>query len=189
MIYIKWLCLVVLGLIVDILGLVVVPIALLSAPSLRFSRLPKWAWWWDNDAEPYGDVKRMLALGHATSRLQVLWLRFHWLAIRNPSNNFGYYVLGVMQSANNGYGYRGNPMTSDQGEGGILFIKMFGLAGRVVAFELYVVVPYGSRCLRIRLGWKIAHNQNVELWKQNWGKPAQLVCVVNPFMPFTGRRI
>jgi hypothetical protein len=189
MIVLKWFFLAVVGLVMDILGAFIVPIALLCGGTRK--RLPTWAWWFDNDSEPFGDVKRYAELIEAKlsgNRLRVFFLRWHWLAIRNPSNNFQYYVVGFKQKHDVEYLSFGNPNTSDQAEGGWRFVKAVNKWTRkTLAFELYVVIPYGfGRCVRIRMGWKLSHNLHPGLGRYD-GSPAQLANVINPVMSFTGK--
>lgn len=72
----------------ELLGLVVVPIALLFTDK-DSEHLPKWAYPWDNDwdgingrAESYVWVKR-----YGTEGVKRFWPRFLWLAIRNRASN------------------------------------------------------------------------------------------------------
>lgn len=53
--------------------------------------------------------------------------------------------------------WKGNPDISDKyAISGYYFAKMEDYKGSVKAWELYVVAPYtDSKCLRVRLGWKI----------------------------------
>lgn len=187
MIYAKWLLFVVAGTLMDLAGLFVVPVAMMCVGD-RYLRLPRWARWWDNDREPYGDLERLRELTNTNgNKWRWRYLRWHWLAVRNPSNNFGYNVIGFKQTENVVYGMTGNPNTSDQGEGGWRWIEAMDIVtGRVLAFEFYMIVPYGSRCLRMRLGWKLGHHMHPAL-RVTDGSPAQLANVINPFMPYRPR--
>jgi hypothetical protein len=157
-----------------IVGLVVVPIALWRGGVDR--RLPAWARPWNNDVEPYGDTARRPAIEAATGWKKG-WLRFRWLALRNPANNFAD-TMGVYHTPDTVVTAWGNPNTSDQGESGCHFLLMKSRStGEVHAFEFYWVWAYSdTRCLRVRLGWKL------------WDNPAPLVHVINPVMTFTGKR-
>lgn len=173
-IYLEWLVFVAASFVVDIAGIFVVPIAL--AVSRNASRLPAWAQWWDNDREPMGDTERYAEIKDA-GFCKALFLRWHWLAIRNPGNNFGY-VLGFVQSEDVGFYYNGDPKTSDQGHPGTLRVWAYR-GDELSSFCYYKVLRWGSssRCLRIFIGWKI-HDMVLD------GTKAQLVCVVNPLMTF-----
>lgn len=191
MIYGKWLLLAIVSFVVDILGIFIVAIAL-ACGGVGF-RLPVWAQWWDNDREPFGDAARGPAI-RAASGLLCFWLRYCWLAWRNPSNNFGY-LLGFRQLYDVDYSLRGDSETSDQGHPGWLFATATQ-NGALVAFEFYFVWEYKdyaivlqapylvpvTKCVRVRLGWKIADNATNKIAD---GSKAQIVCVINPVMSFT----
>lgn len=171
MIFLKYLCYAFASILANIAGIVVVPVALLHG-GLR-SPLPAWASWWDNDREPFGDTARAPAIA-AASGLKLFWLRFNWLAIRNPANNLGR-ELGVAYDDHAFVNRTGNQNTSDQGEQGVLFNTLHR-HGNVIAFEFYYVKAWSkTRCVRIRLGWKL------------WDNPARLVHAINPFDSFTGK--
>lgn len=180
MLYIKWFFLALLSLAMDAAGLVLVAVGLAIAGA---ARLPWYLQWFDNDREPYGDTARKPAIDAATG-LRRAWLRYWWLAIRNPANNFGYLPwMGFAQHASLVYTATGNPNTSDQGESGAKLTYAWR-AGRKVAFEYYLVRQWSAtRCLRVRLGWKIDHNLRAE-WRRNDGSATQIVAVVNPFDGF-----
>jgi hypothetical protein len=81
-------------LLVAIIGLIIVPIALLFTGTLK-NNLPKWAWFWGNDEDglqsPSLDKDE-----HFTTPGSYLD-RLYWLAIRNPACNFSRYI-GYSQS-------------------------------------------------------------------------------------------
>ncbi|MBZ0093526.1 MAG: hypothetical protein K8F27_15065 [Sulfuricellaceae bacterium] len=168
---IRYLVLVPASFIVDLSGLIVVPIALLFT-SKQANHLPPLFWPWDNDTEGInGDAYWKQKYG---DRVTSFYCRFLWLAIRNPGNNFGYYC-GWLQTPDCTYRHWGDPKISNQPyRPGQLFV--IGDNGKNRAFCLYVIWPsLPGRCLRIFLGWKI-HDMCKD------GTAAQLVCVVNPFM-------
>lgn len=184
MIYIKWFFLALLLITMCIAGVFLVPLGLLIAGD---DRLPRWLHWFDNDREPYGDTARRPAIDAATG-IRRAWLRFWWLAIRNPATNFGYLPwVGFPQTLDVWYQQQGNPKTSDQGEAGWKFVQAL-LPGstmfELVAFELYIVKRWSAtRCLRVRLGWKIDHNFIPGLYRTD-GSIAEIVIAVNPFDSF-----
>ena len=184
MIYPIWLLLILMSVAVDLLGLVVVPIAIWRSDG---KSLPHWARWWDNDAEPLGDQDRRPPIEAATG----LWrgfLRWRWLCLRNPGNNFGR-IVGFVQSADVEYVLRGDAKTSDQGHPGWLFVRAYRQHD-LSAFCFYGVCRWGkSRCVRVFIGWKIHGNVAPEQYAKNVGKPAQIVGVINPFMTFEERAI
>lgn len=171
--YVEWLLLVTISLCVDALGVFIVPLAILFSDGRT---LPRWAWIWDNDREPLGDDTRGAAIAMATG-FKRGYLRWCWLALRNPGNNFGY-LLGFDQTAAL-YAFSGDKLTSDQGHEGALYVTGNNAAGKH-AFCFYYVKRWGAtKCLRVFLGWKI-HDM------VNDGTKAQIVLVINPFMTFTG---
>lgn len=170
MIYLRWLFLAAASISLTIVGAVVtLPLLLYVGP---FSPLPNWASWFDNDIEPLGDYSRKPAIISAYG-IKRIWLRYNWLALRNPANNFGV-AMSVRAIPADRFILSGNQNTSDQGEQGWKFNRMLN-GNDTLAFEFYYVKAWGDKqCLRVRLGWKIGD------------KPARLVCVINPFMTYTG---
>lgn len=175
MIYAMWFVLLLASFVVDVLGLFVVPFAIWRSDG---NTLPAWARWWDNDREPLGDTARGGAIDAASGWRRGV-LRWHWLCIRNPGNNFGY-ALGFIQSPDVVYLSVGDTDTSDQGHPGRLFVRAYR-DDALCAFCFYYVKRWGTsgRCLRVMLGWKI-HDM------VNDGNSAQIVGVINPFMTFRG---
>ena len=162
---------------VTLLGVIVVPIALLFCDS-ESEHLPNFAWLWDNDETGINGDGGWRGPEHANGQERTFWWRFLWLALRNPANNWSYYVLGWKTTAQTTYRTGGDPMTSNRGPGhpGAVYIEAFE-AGRM--YPCYYVVWRWSkgRCLRIYLGWK---NMG---WNTD-GSRVQFVWVVNPFMTF-----
>lgn len=177
MIYLDWLVLVALSFVVDIAGVFIVPFAILRGG--LDMKLPAWAWRWDNDREPWGDEARRPAI-EAASGWRRVYLRWCWLALRNPGNNFGYSV-GMLQS-DVVYSYRGDTRTSDQGHYGTLFV-LATKRGVPVGFCFYGIWPswFAGKCRRVFVGWKI-HDMVLD------GEKAQIVCVYNPFMTFASQQ-
>lgn len=168
---IRYLILVPLSFLVDLSGLVVVPIALLFTTKESNHLLPIF-WPWDNAAEGInGDPYWKEKYG---DKVTSFCCRFVWLAIRNPGNNFGYFC-GWLQAPDSTYRYWGDPHISNQPyHPGTLFV--LGNNGKSGAFCFYAIWPsLPGRCLRIFLGWKI-HDMVKD------GTRAQLVCIINPFM-------
>lgn len=179
MIYAKWAALVAISFAVDLLGLFIVPFAIWASDG---QRLPVWAWAWDNDNEPLGDVDRKADIDAARG-FRRGFLRYCWLAWRNPGNNFGY-MAGFVQSPNVTYSSTGDPATSDQGHAGELSVYATR-DGAIEAFCFYRIWRWTSgRCLRVFVGWKIQDNVDADRRAANAWKFAQLVCVINPFMTF-----
>ena len=170
MIYLQYLFLAAASICLTIVGAVVtLPLLLYVGP---FSPLPRWASWFDNAHEPLGDYSRKPAV-IASHGLKRIWLRYVWLALRNPANNFGV-AMAVRSVPSDHFLFSGNQLTSDQGQQGWKFNRLLD-GSRTIAFEFYYVKAWAAgRCLRVRLGWKLDDT------------PARLACVINPVMTFTG---
>lgn len=179
MTYALWAVLILASFIVDLFGLFIVPFAIWASDG---ERLPGWAWIWDNDKEPLGDVDRKAAIDAANG----MWrgfLRWRWLCLRNPGHNFGY-LVGFVQGPNVIYTWSGDRATSDQGHAGVLNVSA-DRDGELASFCYYRVWRWmPGRCLRIMVGWKIHDNVDEAQRAINAWKFAQIVCVVNPFMTF-----
>lgn len=168
---IRYLVLVPLSFLVDLSGLVVVPVALLFTGK-QANHLPRIFWPWDNDAEGInGDPYWKQKYG---DKVTSFCCRFVWLALRNPGNNFGYFC-GWVQAEDSSYRHWGDPQVSNQPyHPGWLFVLGDNCESK--AFCFYAVWPsFPGRCLRIFLGWKI-HDMVKD------GTRAQLVCIINPLM-------
>lgn len=74
--------------------------------------------------------------------------------------------------------FRGNPAISDKHKiSGWLFVTARCHSKKLQAFEWYSVTPYTkTRCLRIRLGWKIKGDKFDDV-----GEFGALVFTINPF--------
>ena len=176
------------SLLVDLVGLLVVALAV--AWAYRDERLPWWAWPWDNGREPWGDEARKAEMDAATG-LKYKWLRWHWFAWRNPGNNFAYAIaIGFKQTSDVVYTHKGDSKTSDQGHPGTLMVKAWR-DGEMVAFCYYSISEpwqfFGTRCRRQFWGWKIHDNIDPAQREKNLGTNAQIVGVPNPVMTFKAR--
>jgi hypothetical protein len=79
-------------LLVQFIGLFVVPIALLFTPR-EAEHLPPWALWWDNpDDGINGDDHWRVRWKEGQTR--DYWVRFVWLALRNRASYFGKKIIG-----------------------------------------------------------------------------------------------
>jgi hypothetical protein len=177
MIYVKYLILVLLDWLLAILGLVIVPIALLFTPR-KATNLPRWAWLWDNDVDGLNGDSGWQDK-HPETYSSFFW-RFWWLAIRNRTTNFGRRIAGYTLTTQPFF--KGNPFIGN-GKGkptGWTFIWV-----PREAFCFYLVAPWfnGKKCLRIYLGWKCLpdNSKGVPIWK-----PARcsLVYSISPFATF-----
>ena len=176
MIYLDWLILFALSIIVDLLGFIVVPIALLFCDA-DSNHLPAWAQWWDNDRDGInGDgltgISGWRGPEHANGRERTFWWRFWWLVVRNPGNNFAYLCgavpLGEFNSSTNAGGLIG----SGGGDSGYIFVTCDN------CWCFYAILPYSStRCVRIALGWKVWDLASTR---------AEIVGLINPFASYSG---
>lgn len=100
-----------LSLLVDSLGWILVPVGLLfcNKDSLH---LPSLFWLWDNDIEGInGDIYWRTDPTHHPNDYSNFWVRYTWLAWRNPSNNFITFVLGFSPNWDTQYTVTGNVPT------------------------------------------------------------------------------
>ena len=169
---IKYLLLLPTSFLVDLSGLIVVPIALLFTPR-DANHLPHLFWPWDNDMEGInGDQYWKQQYGDKVTHF---YYRFLWLALRNPGNNFGYYC-GWQQTRDCTYRYWGDTQVSNRNPYHPGWIFVLGNNGKRGAFCFYAVWPsLPGRCLRIFLGWKIHDMPKDDTY-------AQLVFGINPLM-------
>ena len=165
--------------------LVTVPFAALIVPVFTREQpagLDSYTWggWWGTfDNPPQGDrgyiAKHAPFVGVMTGWKGYL-NRVMWM-FRNPLYGFakcakadyeGSYILSI----------KGNPAISDKyGAAGWMHASLRNKGGRMKAFEWYSVTPWSSsRCLRVRLGWKIKGDKFDEV-----GEFGALVFTINPF--------
>lgn len=113
-----------------------------------------------NNIYPYGPY----------NYLRNLWHRYNWLALRNPLNYFQYKVLGrKRKDVSILKKLVGSPFVGDL-KGQKQGLRYMELDDNI--WEIYYVKRlYGSRGLRVRIGYKIS--------KDN--KYCQWVLVINPF--------
>lgn len=164
-----------------LLGLIVVPLALLFCGP-ESEHLPRWAWLWDNtETGINGDGDSTWGWRgpeHANGRESAFWWRFQWLALRNPANNWSYFVLGWGTSADTSYKVWGDPCTSNRNPGHPGWLYIEATEGERTYPCYYLVWRWSTgRCLRIYLGWK-----NKGLGRD--GSRVQFVWVINPVMTF-----
>lgn len=179
MIYLKWLVLA----LIDWALLLTVPlaapvVAAITRADEYHDNGYSWGWLWGTyDNPPQGDEgfvsKRALFLG-ATTGWKGYCNRVHWM-IRNPLYGYAKLVC-VKWEPTYTVSVQGNENISDKRKiPGWLFALARNDDGKVVAFEFYLVAPWGkSRDLRMRLGWKITTSKVHE-----YGF-AQLVNSINP---------
>lgn len=147
------------------------PFKYYHAPSAMW-HFPRWAWAWDN--ADHGIEGQSFFQGK-TPGWALVFRCFVWTCLRNPTFNFGKYLLGI---SGRQYERHGDAGIGDKKKGGAYWIT----TSKPWLFEYYRIVPYtalGSRrCIRIRAGWKLE------------GKEASEVCqfcfVFNPVMSYSG---
>jgi len=154
--WLRWLGALIAGTVMDALGLIAVPIALLfvrnDPDEDAADHLPRLAWPWDNHEARYGiDGGYAWMRQYDTSAL-TYWRRFIWLAIRNPSHNFAYYILGRKASVC----YQGCQQEIDWQEiedhgGAAVFIVN---EVRKKGWRKWPQVFVHNRLVYIRIGWQ-----------------------------------
>lgn len=144
------------GIFLSILGLVVVPIALLFCNESS-EHLPQWAWIWDDptygiNGDPYW-AKAEHANGH---QREYLW-RWRWL-MRNRMGGWSSKVTGVPYMRIKSIQYTGDPyiMNVPFGHAGTLRVYAKLDDGREIT-EYYYIRQWGKsgRCIRLRVGHKL----------------------------------
>jgi hypothetical protein len=183
MIYLRWMWF-------AFLDLNLMPLWFLLAPivSLFTARgWPRWGGWlWTYDNPPQGDEGYQKHRAPFTSGYLEPWQlyvnRVFWLW-RNPGYGFQKWCgvgygngLVVKIIGDGGFGDR---ISDKAGRAGWYYAEGWNDFGDVVAFELYVVWPWcRSRCVRIRLGWKILTDKFKRL------QFAPMVNTANPFKSY-----
>ena len=98
---------------------------------------------------------------------------------RNPAYGFAHDVLGADIPAGTPVTVKGDIKTSDNpGHAGWLFIRVREY------FEFYLIVPYGGRCLRARIGWKLKDYAEATLRGEQISTTAMYAIYVNPLKGF-----
>lgn len=177
MIYIKWLGLA----IIDILLLLCVASWLPIVYSL-FTRDGwigwfKWAETYDNPAcGDGGFIAKRSPFPNELDGWKGYINRAVWM-YRNPMYGYQKWV-GIKYDARNGAIQSGTQRISDKyAIPGSYFNRVIGDMGKVIAFEYYLIKPYGkNKCIRIRLGWKITTDK--------FGTEWDFAPLVDTFSPF-----
>lgn len=133
-----------------------------SAPFVSFFTAggwPKWwSWFWTYDNPPQGDAgyqRERAPFTPASTPFQLYVNRVGWLW-RNPGYGFQKWC-GITNYSGMKVVCDGEPKIGDkERRPGSYFARCYDRAGRMVAFEYYLIKPWSeSRCIRVRIGWKI----------------------------------
>lgn len=148
-----------------IFALVCVPAIIVSIPVVALLLLTSW----DGRSTIFGNAKWGRANTHPSFPTKGWWQEFNWLVLRNPVNNLMTKTLA--------YDW-GDQLRSLVGEEGIGDKTYGGFYVCTVNrfWEYYYVKPYGRRCIRIRIGWKIFNSD----------RPAAFVFAINPWKKYSG---
>lgn len=147
--------------------LVCLPMMVLSVPVVAVLLLTKW----NGRSTIFGNAKWGRANNHFTYPTKGWWQEFNWLVIRNPVNNLLTKTLAIdwgdrLRNLN------GDEDIGDKTHGGFYKCHVIGLP----IWEYYWVKPYGKKCIRVRIGWKLF----------NADRPAAFVFAVNPWKVYLG---
>lgn len=127
--------------------LIVLPCIVVSYPAVALMLLTAW----NGRTTIFGNAKH----GYGEDRGYIgYWQEFAWLVWRNPVNNLLSDTLAVRCSK---YVLIGDSGIGDKSRGGFYKIIMDG------GWEYYWIKPYGKRCIRLRMGWKIQGKKAGEL--------------------------
>lgn len=167
----------------QLVGALVLPVVLLFVPADQ-NVLPNAFKWFDNAEIPLAIGSQDDGLSgpasysnEMVSKYGLYLTRYIWLAWRNPINYFQYKVLGIHINDTfkiiDASEYNDNVGNK---EGNVTGVSKSTISndGKTY-FEYYRVIKlWSTRCLRIRLGWKISNPVDVEQ-----GSYIQYVCTFN----------
>lgn len=122
--------------------LLIFPLIILSIPIVSTLLLTSWT----GRTTIFGNEKWGRANNHPVHPTTGYWQEFAWLVWRNPVNNLMAITLAVKQKP---YILVGDSGIGEKYRGGFYRIYM----GKF--WEYYWIKPYGKRCIRARIGWKI----------------------------------
>ncbi len=123
---------------------------------------------WKGCTTIFGNTKWGRGNIHPSTPTKGYWQEYCWLVLRNPVNNL---CSKLTVKFDEFYYLRGDEGIIDQKKGGYYYITMTG------GWEVAWVLPYGPRCFRGRLGWKILGNKDGS---------CDYVCSIVPFMHYRG---
>lgn len=157
MIYVRYVFLVIISMLADILNYVLAPFAVLFAS--KDGWLPNWLWWLqtpDNSLDGDGGWKKInRPFIVEDSAFKVWWNRTSWL-YRNSMYGFAIYVLGAVIKPGDTLEVVGNPKVSNRPLLNGLVVRRVIRNGVPVYFQWYYVKAWSELyCIRINLGWKL----------------------------------
>lgn len=167
MMYLRWLCLAVIGVAFTLLAVLAAPVLPIFVRDDGY--LPRWLRWFQTPDNPaWGDAqfhREQMAWTQSAYLRTVFWL---W---RNPAYGFDFEVLGARVPQGYRYACRGDERVSNLPLHEGLVIRRMN-----EYWQLYYVKAWTTtRCLRINLGWK--------LWGDlQEGQVRPLVISLNPWM-------
>ncbi len=142
---------------------IILPAFVISWPIVAILLLTKW----DGKTTMFGNTKWGRANDHPINPTKGYWQEWKWLCIRNPVNNL---MTKYLSAPTKDVFVKGSTSIGNHLAGGFYQAKMG------IFWEYYLIYPYGKRCIRVRIGWKI----------MNSDKPAAYCFVVNPVMSYSG---
>lgn len=145
--------------------LICVPAIVLSVPVVGGLLLTSWGGY----TTIFGNAKWGRGNTHFSTPTKGWWQEFKWLVYRNPVNNLMARTLAIEWGAATRI-VKGDEDIGDKTHGG--FYRAYVLN----FWEYYWIKPYGKRCLRVRIGWKILNSDT----------PAAFVFSINPIKPYLG---
>jgi len=171
-----------LDLLVQAVGFVVVPVALLFCKPTD-AHLPTWAHWFETyDYDINGDPPWQ-GPQHANGHQREYWWRLLWL-LRNRTGIFSTDILGFQQSQVMKYEAWGDVYTGNiPGHSGWLYAEATLPKGRMrPCYYIVYQWPKSRRCFRLYAGWKFRQAQQVRYWPKIG--VAEFVVSVNPLQRF-----
>jgi len=176
-----------LSIILDVLGLIVVAVALPFAVN-DYSKsdgrvilnLPKWAYIWGNDFDGALGDKRGWWAENTPFGVDVnsFFAKWWWLAIRNPANNMRMFSVFSAPVAGATCDYWGQSDVADKvGKTGVQLVRYRYTNGTWPRVGFYWVVQYGqsTKAFVVRFGYKVEPDY-IETDEQ----PKGLVFKINP---------
>ena len=134
-------------------------------------KFPKFLRWFDS-VDPY--IGRDTSVIDALNKTKSTWLKYCWVAFRNPLNYFGWTVLGVRVPVNIPDDMIGDATGCHEG-----FRHLEVVINNNNYYEYYYIKKLSAtKCVRIRIGWKLSGLTT--------GKIAQWVLVFSFWHSYSG---